>query len=157
MDESTPFPEKTGFSLSEAAWETSEPFASLARASGKNYMQRIEDGIEIIGDKNAIQQMISILLDNALRYSNAGGQIQFDLYRKGKRVCIEVFNTCDPISQEDLAHLFDRFYRPDKSRSTNTGGTGIGLSIAKSTAEGHGGKISVKSLSGNSIRFTVSL
>ena len=143
--------------MSEAAWETSEPFSSLARANGKNYTQRIEDDLVITGDKNAIQQMISILLDNALRYSDTDGQIQFDVYRKNNRVYIEVFNTCDPISQEDTVHLFDRFYRPDKSRSTHTGGTGIGLSIAKATTEGHGGKISVKSPSGNSIRFTVTL
>ncbi len=157
LDEATPFPEKTSFSLSEAAWETSEPFSSLARASEKNYTQRIEDNLEITGDKNAIQQMISILLDNALRYCNAGGQIQFDVYRKSNRTYIEVFNTCEPISQEDIAHLFDRFYRPDRSRSKHTGGTGIGLSIVKATAEGHGGKISVKSPSGNSIRFVVTL
>jgi signal transduction histidine kinase len=157
LDESTPFPEKTRFSLSEAAWETSEPFSSLAKANGKNYNQQIVDNLEITGDKNAIQQMISILLDNALRYTNAGGQIQFDVYRKSNRTYIEVFNTCEPISQEDIAHLFDRFYRPDKSRSKHTGGTGIGLSIAKATAEGHGGKITAKSPSGNSIRFVVTL
>lgn len=157
LDEAKPFPEKTGFSLSEVAWEASEPFSSLAKASGKNYTQRIEDDLTVIGHKNAIQQMISILLDNALRYSDAGGQIQFDVYRKNGHVCIEVFNTCEMISREDIAHLFDRFYRPDKSRSTHTGGTGIGLSIAKATAEGHGGKISVQSPSGNSIKFIVSL
>lgn len=157
LDEATPFPDRTGFSLSEAAWETSEPFSSLAKANGKNYTQRIEDGLVVTGDKNAIQQMMSILLDNALRYSDAGGQIQFDVYRKNSRVCIEVFNTCEPIGQDDIAHLFDRFYRPDKSRSTHTGGTGIGLSIAKATAEGHGGRISVKSPSGNSIKFSVTL
>ena len=157
LDEAAPFPDKTVFSLSEAAWETSEPFSSLARANGKNYTQRIEDNLEITGDKTAIQQMISILLDNALRYSDAGGQIQLDVYRKNTHVWIEVFNTCELISQSDIAHLFDRFYRPDKSRSTHTGGTGIGLSIAKATVEGHGGKISVISPSGNSIRFTVTL
>ena len=150
LDEAAPFPDQTVFSLSEAVWETSEPFSSLARANGKNYTQRIEENLEITGDKTAIQQMISILLDNALRYSDAGGQIQLDVYRKNAHAWIEVFNTCEPISQSDLAHLFDRFYRPDKSRSTHTGGTGIGLSIAKATAEGHGGKISVVSPSGNS-------
>lgn len=157
LDEATPFPEKTAFSLSEAAWETSEPFSSLAKAAGKSYTQRIEDDIKLVGDKNAIQQMMSILLDNALRYSNAQGQIQFDVYRKNNRACIEVFNTCEPISEEDIAHLFDRFYRPDKSRAKHTGGTGIGLSIAKATAEGHGGRIAVKSPSGNSIQFKVTL
>ena len=157
LDEARPFPEKIGFSLSEAAWETSEPFASLAKASKKNYTQRIEDNIELKGDKNAIQQMMSILLDNALRYSDAGGQIQFDVYRKSNHIIIEVFNTCEPIRKEELAHLFDRFYRPDKSRSKHTGGTGIGLAIAKATVEGHGGKITVKSPSGNSIRFVVTL
>ena len=157
LDEATPFPTKTRFSLSDAAWEISESFSFLAKASGKDYTQRIEDFLEITGDKNAIQQMISILLDNALRYSNAGGQIQLDVYQKKKHVWIEVFNTCEPISQEDIAHLFDRFYRPDKSRSKNTGGTGIGLSIAKAAADGHGGKITVKCPSKNSVKFIVTL
>lgn len=157
LDEAKPFPEKAAFSLSEAAWETAEPFASLAAAKGKSFTQRIEDDLELTGDKNAIQQMMSILLDNALRYSSAGGQIRFSVYRKSSRACITVFNTCETIGREDIAHLFDRFYRPDKSRSAHTGGTGIGLSIAKATAEGHGGRISVECPDGNSIQFTVTI
>lgn len=157
LDEAVPFPEKVCFSLSEAAWEAAEPFSSLASACSKSFSQRIEDEITINGDKNAIQQVISILLDNALRYSDSGGQIQFDVYKKNSRVFIEVFNTCEHLNPEDISHLFDRFYRPDKSRSENTGGTGIGLSIAKAAVQGHGGKISVHSPSGNSIRFTVAL
>ena len=157
LDEAKPFPDKSSFSLSDAAWETAEPFSSLAEANGKNFSYRIEDGLNMVGDKNAIQQMISILLDNAVRYSADGGQIQFDVYQKGSKRMIEVFNTCAPMCVEDVEHIFDRFYRPDKSRSSYTGGTGIGLAIAKATVEGHGGKISVKCPSGNTIRFVISL
>ncbi len=157
LDEATPFPEKTVFSLSEAAWEASEPFASMAKAKGKEFVQEIQENLEINGDKNAVQQMISILLDNALRYSDDCGKIRFEVCGKNKHCCISVYNTCAPIRKEDLAHLFDRFYRPDQSRSTHTGGTGIGLSIAKATAEGHGGKITVKAPDEHSICFTVIL
>ena len=157
LDEVTPFPEKCSFSLSEAAWETAEPFSSLAKAGGKIFTQDIQDGLTLVGDKNAIQQMISILLDNAIKYSLPGGQIHFDVSQKRKKMVIEVSNTCENICAEDIDHLFDRFYRPDRSRSTNTGGTGIGLSIAKATAEGHGGRIAAKCPSEGSILFTVTI
>ena len=94
LDEETPFPEKGRFSVSEAAWETAEPFAVLAKAKGKNFSQSIEDNISFLGDRSAIQRMISILLDNAVRYSDDGGGIQMRIYRRRGKVCIEVSNTC---------------------------------------------------------------
>lgn len=153
LDEETPFPEKEVFSLSEAAWEAAEPFAALAKAGGKAYTQHIEEHLELSGDRNAIQQMLSILLDNAVRYSEEGGEIRLDIYRSRGRICIEVFNTCELHDITDLNRLFDRFYRMDESRSTHTGGTGIGLSMAQAIAEIHGGKITVNSTEGKSILF----
>lgn len=69
LDEETPFPEKCGFSLSDAVWEAAEPFAVLAKAEGKRYKQRIEEGLVMYGNRDSIQQMVSILLDNAIKYS----------------------------------------------------------------------------------------
>ena len=149
LDEASPFPEKTVFSLSEAAWEASEPFAALAGAKGKRFSQRIEEGLSLSGDKASIQQMLSILLDNAVRYSLPGGSIRLEVYRRRRSCVIQVSNTCDMDAIPDLNRLFDRFYRPDKSRSTHTGGTGIGLSIARATAEAHGGSISAERREGN--------
>ena len=157
LDEETPFPEKGRFSVSEAAWETAEPFAVLAKAKGKNFSQSIEDNISFLGDRSAIQRMISILLDNAVRYSDDGGGIQMRIYRRRGKVCIEVSNTCDLPGVSDLDRVFDRFYRLDESRSAETGGTGIGLSMVRAIAETHGGRATVESADGKEICFRVVL
>lgn len=157
LDEETPFPEKSRFSVSEAAWETAEPFAVLAKAKEKNFSQSIEDNISFLGDRSAIQRMISILLDNAVRYSDDGGEIQMRIYHRRGKVCIEVSNTCDLPEVSDLDRLFDRFYRLDESRSAETGGTGIGLSMVRAIAETHGGRAAVESADGKEICFRVVL
>lgn len=156
LDEETPFPEKSRFSVSEAAWEIAEPFAVLAKAEGKSYSQHIEENLTLYGDRASIQRLISILLDNAVRYSD-GGEIQMRIYRRRGRVCIEVSNTCDLPDVSDLDRLFDRFYRPDASRSAATGGTGIGLSMVRAIAETHGGTATVQSADGKMICFKVVL
>lgn len=155
LDEETPFPDKGRFSLSEAAWEIAEPFAVLAKAKGKRYSQHIAEDLTLYGDRNSIQRMISILLDNAVRYSDDGGEIQMRIYRRRGRICVEVSNTCDLADISDLDRLFDRFYRMDESRSAATGGTGIGLSLVRAIAETHGGKATVQSANGKEICFRV--
>lgn len=156
LDEEDPFPVRTEFSLSDALWEISEPFVSLAQAKGKTYTQDIADGLTVIGDRAAIQQMVSILLDNALKYSPDGGSISLTARRSGKRTEIAVSNTVEGTQFMDAARLFDRFYRADESHSNTVSGTGIGLSIAKATVDAHGGRISAKQ-TGNTITFQVSL
>lgn len=157
LDEETPFPEKSRFSVSEAAWEAAEPFANLAKAKGKSYSQHIEEGLTLYGDRGSVQRVISILLDNAVRYSDDGGEIQLRIYGRRGRICVEVFNTCDLPDISDLDRLFDRFYRLDESRSAITGGTGIGLSMVRAIAEIYGGKASVESADGKEICFKVVL
>lgn len=156
LDEEDPFPVRTEFSLSDALWEISEPFVSLAQAKGKTYTQDIADGLTVTGDRTAIQQMVSILLDNALKYSPDSGSISLTARRSGKRTEIAVSNTVEGTQFMDAARLFDRFYRADESHSNTVSGTGIGLSIAKATADAHGGKISAKQ-TGNTITFQVTL
>ncbi|MDO5539308.1 MAG: HAMP domain-containing sensor histidine kinase [Eubacteriales bacterium] len=157
LDEEMPFPEKEEFSLSDAAWESAQPFAALADVQGKQYIQNIAEGLKLYGDRPSVQQMISILLDNAVKYSDEKGEIRFDVYEKHGKRYIEVFNTCQIEDVSDISHLFDRFYRPDSSRSRNTGGTGIGLSIAQAVAEAHGGRIYAESADGRWIRFKAML
>ena len=156
LDEEDPFPVRTEFPLSDALWEISEPFVSLAQAKGKPYTQDIADGLTVTGDRTAIQQMISILLDNALKYSPDGGSISLTARRSGKKVEITVSNTVEVTQSMDASRLFDRFYRADESHSNTVSGTGIGLSIAKATADAHSGKISAKQ-TGNTITFQVTL
>ena len=156
LDEENPFPVRTEFSLSDALWEISEPFVSLAQAKGKTYTQDIADGLTVTGDRTAIQQMASILLDNALKYSPDGGSISLTARRSGKKAEITVSNTVDEKQPIDTARLFDRFYRADESHSNTVSGTGIGLSIAKATVDAHGGTISARR-EGCVMTFTVRL
>lgn len=157
LDEEQPRLEKTEFSLSEAVWEISEAASAQAKARGKKYEAHIEDGVSFYGDKNAIQQMISILLDNAVRYSDAPGNIRLRMQKKSRKIDIEVYNTCILSDTGQLDRLFDRFYRPDASRSSKDGGMGVGLSIARAVAEIHGGSISADSATGRDITFKILL
>lgn len=156
LDEENPFPVRAEFSLSDALWEISEPFVSVSQAKGKTYTLDVAEGLSVTGDRAAIQQMISILLDNALKYSPDGGSISLTARRSGKRAEISVSNTVDAAQCADTDRLFDRFYRADESHSNTVIGTGIGLSIAKATVQAHGGKISAKQ-SGNTMTFQVLL
>ena len=156
LDEEDPFPVCTEFSLSDALWEIGEPFVSLAQAKGKHYTQDIADGLTTNGDRAAIQQTISILLDNAIKYSPDGGSISLTTRHSGKRTEITVSNTVDAAQHIDTARLFDRFYRADESHSNTVNGTGIGLSIAKATVQAHGGRISARQ-SGDQIVFRILL
>lgn len=128
LDEENPFLERTEFSLSDAVWEVAEPFASLAKAREKSTLQRIEENLTLCGNPDATRQMISVLLDNAMKYSDENGTIRLDVYKVHGKTKIEVFNTCVLEETQNLSRLFDRFYRPDNSRSRKTGGSGIGLS-----------------------------
>lgn len=157
LDEENPFLERTEFSLSDAVWEVAEPFASLAKAQGKKYSQRIEENLTLCGNPDATRQMISVLLDNAMKYSDENGTIRLDVYKVHGKTKIEVFNTCVLEETQNLSRLFDRFYRPDNSRSRKTGGSGVGLSIAQAVAEAYGGKIKVSSKDGKSIMFQVTI
>lgn len=152
LDEEKPSLERLDFSLSDAIWEISESFTTVARAKKKTFLQHIEDGITLNGDRNAIQQMVSILLDNAMKYSDENGTIRLNV-RKKRRVEIIVYNTCQVDRIDHIERLFDRFYKEDKARTEN-GSFGIGLSIAKSIAERHHGTIRVQA-DDQGIFFTV--
>ncbi|MCR4991060.1 MAG: HAMP domain-containing histidine kinase [Lachnospiraceae bacterium] len=155
LDEINPLPNKEEFSLSNAAWEIVEVYEPQAKASGKNLVINIQDDVSMVGEKAAIQQMLSVLLDNAVRYSDENADIRFDVNKKKNRINIEVFNTCERDIIPDEERLFDRFYRPDDSRNSKTGGSGVGLAIAKAVTETHGGVISASCPSGKSMTIKV--
>lgn len=157
LDEELPLPEKMDFLLDDILWESAEPFLSVAKAEGKRLEIDLEDGMRLYGDPASIRQMASLLLDNALRYSDSGGYIRLTARRVRKKIYLDFFNTCSKIETKDLNRLFERFYRVDRSRTSKTGGTGVGLSIARGIARAHGGEITVKSQDGISICFTVIL
>jgi signal transduction histidine kinase len=97
------------------------------------------------GDASSLERLFMILLDNAVKYTPTGGQIDVRLGSDDGFAVAEIRDTGTGIAPEDLAHIFDRFYRADRSRSRESGGTGLGLAIGRWIAEAHRGEIRVQS------------
>ena len=151
LDEENPFPVRTEFSLSDALWEISEPFGSLAQAKGKAYTQDIADGLTVTGDRTAIQQMFSILLDNALKYTESGGKIRIQAERQELFFKISISDTGKGIAPERQAEIFTRFYREPEVHDKP--GVGIGLYLARTIMELQKGYIEVQSEIGKGACF----
>lgn len=145
------------FPVSEVAEQAVQSFELLAKAKNKRLRCQIEPGLSYCGDERNLQRLFSVLLDNAVKYSREGGEICFTLNKKGKKLVLTVFNTADNIDSEKAEHLFERFYRVDQSRNSDTGGHGIGLSIAKAIVEGHKGKITAEAEDGETLKITAVL
>lgn len=109
------------------------------------------------GDAEQLREVIIILLDNAIKYTESGGNIEIRIREQAGTVRLDVCDTGIGIPNEDLSRIFERFYRVDKARSENTGGTGLGLALARQLVERQGGKITVKSELGKGSVFTVYL
>lgn len=147
----------TDMNLSRTVEEIAGSFQPVAEMQNKTFQLDIQPGLMFHGDENSIQQLVSTLVDNAMKYSNEEGTVGVTLSAAKKGVKLEVYNTVFELDTKNLDKLFDRFYRADASRARETGGYGIGLSIAKSIVEAHHGKIGAKSDDGRSIIFTVIL
>ena len=143
------------FPLSDVVEETVGAFQSLARTQNKTLNSNIKPLIVMKGDEKAIRQLVTILLDNAVKYSDEGGKIEVSLEKQKNRIHLSVFNTTEWISREHLDHLFDRFYRTDSSRNSRTGGYGLGLSIAAATVNAHKGKITATTEDEKSLLITI--
>ena len=108
-------------------------------------------------DPDRMQQTIGIVISNALRYTPPQGSITVAAKTDRASVTIEVADTGSGIAPEDVPHVFDRFYRADKSRARESGGSGLGLAIAKSIVEAHGGSIVARSKTGQGTTLQISL
>ncbi len=145
------------FSLSDLLTETLEPFVLMAENKGKRFILQVQPHIMYRGDEPYIQQLISILADNAVKYSSDGGEICFSLKKKGSKCIMTCKNEADGLKIGNMDILFDRFYRGDASRNSQSGGFGIGLSMAQSIVLAHSGKISAKSDDGSHLLISVQL
>lgn len=130
-------------------------FESLAFDKGKTFVTEIEAGLILIGNPSQLTQLVSILLDNAIRHST-GKETGVSLVRRPHTALLTVTNDGNEIPAEKIHHLFERFYRADEARNSESNHYGIGLSIAKAIAEKHGGNIDVFWQDGK-ISFTVNL
>lgn len=152
--EEQPQIQKIEFPLSDLAEETVDTFQSLARTQNKTLSANIQPMVSMTGDENAIRQLITILIDNAVKYSDDSGKIELTLEKQKNTIRLSAFNTAEYVSAESLNHLFDRFYRADQSRNSATGGYGLGLSIAAAIVTAHKGKISAATQDEKSLLIT---
>lgn len=128
-------------------------FEPVGYEKGITLSAQIEPGVMLRSDASLLRQLCSILLDNAIKYSPTGAAVQVSLQTQGNAVAFAVHNGGDPISAQDLPHLFDRFYRVDQARGE--GGYGLGLAIARNTTDTLKAKITVQSDEQSGTTFTV--
>jgi len=173
--------------LSELVRRTVNSFIPLAAEKGKMINDEIEEGVTVKGSRKELEKLLSIVMENAVKYSavrkedlqnaaggspDAGGtartddedfeppipQIDVSLRREGRNAVIEVRNAAEnELTNESLSHVFERFYRTDSSRNSQTGGHGIGLSMANAIVSAHDGKIAARTTDGYDFIVTASL
>ena len=159
MDETDSHLEKNVVDLSKAVQDVAALFEGMAEFNGKNLMLNIEDDIKVSGDEAALRRLISTLYENAVKHAPEDSDIQISLTQSGKSVVFTTENAMkEPLSEEALNHLFDRFYRADESRSKEeNSGFGIGLSIARAITEKHGGTIKAKTVDNDRLQIICTL
>jgi signal transduction histidine kinase len=123
-------------------------------AQGVTVRLGAEDQGSVLGDNDRLRQLLLNLVDNALKYTPTGGQVTLEMRRTDGWVAVAVADTGVGIAAEDLPHIFERFYRADRSR-TRSGGSGLGLAIARWIAQAHGGRLEVASKVGQGSTFTL--
>ncbi len=143
--------------LSDIVCETVESFEPLAKEQDRTIVSDITPMIAVRGSTKELEKLLSIVLENAVKYSSAP-DINVSLKQEGRNAVIEVRNeTESELTNESLAHVFERFYRMDSSRSSRTGGHGIGLSVASAIVKAHGGRISARTSTGRDFIVTASI
>jgi two-component system, OmpR family, sensor histidine kinase BaeS len=118
---------------------------------------RVPGRADLSADPVRLRQAVGNLVSNAIRHTPPGGDVTVTCQRAGSEFVVEVADTGAGISPEDLPQIFDRFWRADKSRSRRTGGSGLGLPIARQLVEAHGGHVTATSVPGSSSVFTIRL
>jgi len=155
------------FSLSDAVRDTADLYLPVAESQEKEFQVEVAENLFMSGDEKQIRQMVGLLLDNAMKYATlpsseekegeARPRIKLTLTAKGKKAQLCLWNTSDQEWKGNEEALFERFYRPDSSRNSKKGGSGIGLSIVKSIVEAHHGKITATGKEDGSIEFKTTL
>ena len=133
--------EKTNCDITAIVKEVVEPFQMMCELSNKEMILEIEEEVNSRTDADKLRQALIILLDNATKYTKEGESITVSLYTTFSKYILEVADTGDGVPDKDLQNIFERFYRTDKSRTSETGGSGLGLSIVKAIMIALKGKV----------------
>jgi len=141
--------------LAEIVLGACELFQTVAEDNRISLVTSVPENCHIQGDRHRLQRVVANLLDNALKYTPAGGQVRIALREHGARVLLTIEDTGVGISADDLPRIFQRFYRCDRSRSQH--GNGLGLNLALAFVRAHGGDITTSSTQGVGSTFTVVL
>jgi heavy metal sensor kinase len=145
------------FYLNDLVAECCRSAQTLAAARGIALECPAHDDVAFRGDEELVRRMVMNLIDNAIRYTPAGGRVTATLEARDGAVSIRIADTGAGIAPEAVPHVFERFYRGDKARSRQDGGFGLGLAIVKWIAESHHGSVEVESAPGQGSAFTVTL
>jgi signal transduction histidine kinase len=132
-------------SLNELVDQVTRSMRSLAEAREISLNTQLNEDISLSGDPSRLREVLTVLLDNAVKYTDAGGRVDVSVRKEHRKAIITVSDNGPGIPSEALPHVFDRFYRVDKARSRDSGGTGLGLAIARHIVDAHGGTIDVES------------
>lgn len=157
MEEENPALRLQRFSFSELVQETVDSFQAPALMQKKDFSLSVASGVDITGDRKAVGKLVSVLLDNAVKYSPEDRTVEVVLSESGKYARLAVRNSTESIEKGNQDRLFERFARGDASRNSESGGFGLGLAIAKAVAEAHKGKIHAESEDGKSLTVTAEL
>jgi two-component system sensor histidine kinase CiaH len=144
-------------SLNELIDEVARSMRSIAETRQMLLETRLIDDVSVNGDPGRLRELVSVLLDNAVKYADAGGRVEVALRKEHRKAIIEVSNNGPGIPRDALPHVFDRFYRVDEARSRESGGTGLGLAIARHIVDAHGGTINIESSASGGTKVTVEL
>jgi signal transduction histidine kinase len=147
----------TDVDLGELIEKAAASFQPLAAEQGLELSAVAADDVVVMGDREQLQQVIVIMLDNAVRYTASGGRVHVQARRDGSNAIVTVHDTGIGIGEQELERVFERFYRADEARNRQSGGAGLGLAIARELVTRHGGKISVDSTEGAGSTFTIQL
>lgn len=143
------------FDLSSEVTENALSFDAVAYEKGKTLTLNVQPDIIYSGDRQSVKKIVNILLDNAVKHASEKGEIIIELKKENNKTILSVFNTGSNVESENANKIFERFYRGDNSRSRESGGSGLGLSIAKSIADANKWKITAKSTPNVSMTITV--
>lgn len=145
------------FSLSEAFYDTCEQYKSIAMSKGIRFDLNIPEDVRAVGNENEIRRCIMLLLDNAFRYVNDGGFVSVSIQNLINGAEMKFVNSTSGVEKGSLDLWFDRFYRTDLSRNSDTGGSGIGLSVVKAIILAHGGTVRAFSPDGVNVEFVINI